>query len=95
MSNTNEILASTGNREYPLPEKKWKYFQQWHHTIFCHWEVPAYFLQEHIPKGIELDTFNNMAWVSLVAFEVRNMRLRNTPPLWYISNFHEKIYEHM
>jgi len=89
MSNTKEILASIGNREYPLPEKKWKYFQQWHDTIFFHWEVPVYFLREHIPKEIELDTFNNMAWVSLVAFEVRNMRLRNMPSMPYVSNFHE------
>jgi len=89
MSKADQILASTGNRQYPLPEKKWKYFQQWHDTIFLHWEVPVYFLQEHIPKEIELDTFNNMAWVSLVAFEVRNMKLRRMPSLPYISNFQE------
>jgi uncharacterized protein len=89
MSKADQILASTGNRQYPLPEKKWKYFQQWHDTIFLHWEVPVYFLQEHIPKEIELDTFNNMAWVSLVAFEVRNMKLRKMPSLPYISNFQE------
>src|SRR5690606_26374179 len=42
-----------------------------------------------IPEKIELDTFNNMAWVSLVAFEVKNMRLRNLPSLPYVSNFLE------
>jgi len=89
MSKIDEILASISNRQYALPEKKWKYFQQWHDTLFFHWEVPAYFLQEHIPEGIELDTFNNMAWVSLVAFEVRNMRVRNLPAMPFISNFQE------
>jgi uncharacterized protein YqjF (DUF2071 family) len=89
MSKIDEILASTGNRQYALPVKKWKYFQQWHDTLFLHWEVPVYFLREHIPKQIELDTFNNMAWVSLVAFEVRNMRVRNLPAVPYISNFQE------
>lgn len=89
MSQIDEILASTGNRQYALPEKKWKYFQEWHNTLFFHWEVPAYFLQEHIPEQIELDTINNMAWVSLVAFEVRNMRVRNLPAMPYISNFQE------
>ena len=89
MSLTDEILASTGNRQYPLPKKKWKYFQKWNHVLFFHWEVPVYFLQEHIPKEIELDTFNNMAWVSLVAFEVSDMRLRNMPSLPYLSNFQE------
>jgi len=89
MVKIDEILANISNRQYPLPEKKWKYFQQWHDTIFLHWELPAYFIQENIPVELELDTFNNMAWVSLVAFKVRNMRLRNTPSLPYISNFHE------
>jgi uncharacterized protein YqjF (DUF2071 family) len=89
MSKIEEILASTSNRNYPLPDKKWKYFQQWHDTLFFHWEVPVYFLREHIPKEIELDTFNNMSWVSLVAFEVKNMRFRNAPAVPYISNFQE------
>lgn len=89
MSKTDEILASISNRQYPLPEKKWKYFQEWHDTIFLHWELPVYFLQEYIPEEIELDTFNKMAWVSLVAFEVKNMRLRNVPSIPYVSNFQE------
>jgi uncharacterized protein YqjF (DUF2071 family) len=89
MRNTDAILASTSNRHYPLPKKKWKYFQRWHDTLFLHWEVPVYFLREHIPGEIELDTFNNMAWVSLVAFEVKNMRPRNLPSLPFISNFQE------
>src|SRR5690606_5058980 len=89
MSKIDDILASTNNRQYPIPEKKWKYFQEWHDTIFLHWEIPVHFLQEHIPEKIELDTFNNMAWVSLVAFEVKNMRLRNLPSLPYVSNFLE------
>jgi uncharacterized protein YqjF (DUF2071 family) len=47
MSKIDEILASIGNRQYALPEKKWKYFQQWNDTLFFHWQVPAYSLQEH------------------------------------------------
>ena len=89
MSKSEDILKNTSNRQYPLPDKKWSYFQQWHHTLFLHWEVSPYFLQEHIPKEIKLDTFNNMAWVSLVAFEVKNMRVRNMPSLPYISQFKE------
>lgn len=89
MKNPDKILTNIHNRQYTLPKKKWKYFQQWHKTIFLHWEVPVYFLEEYIPEGIELDTYQNMAWVSLVAFEVKNMRLRNLPPFPFISNFKE------
>jgi hypothetical protein len=56
MGKSAQILASTGNREYPLSEKNGNIFSSGM-TIFFHWEVPVYFLQEHIPKKMELDTF--------------------------------------
>lgn len=89
MKNTNLILAHTSNRQYPLPEKKWKYSQEWHNILFFHWRVPKSLLEKYIPEGMELDMIDNTAWVSLVAFEVKNMRLRNLPPFPGISNFHE------
>jgi uncharacterized protein YqjF (DUF2071 family) len=89
MNTIDEILQSTACRQYPIPAKKWKYFQEWHNTIFLHWEVPVFFLEEHIPEGLKLDVFNNMAWISFVSFEVKNMRLRNLPSLPFISQFHE------
>ena len=89
MTNVNHILADTSNRQYPLPQKKWKYYQEWHDTVFLHWKVPKKLLEEYIPEGLELDIIDNIAWVSLAAFEVKNMRLRNLPSLPYVSNFHE------
>jgi uncharacterized protein YqjF (DUF2071 family) len=89
MDNANTILTHTNNRVYPVPDKKWKYYQEWHDTLFFHWKVTPSLLEKYIPKGIQLDTINNMAWVSLVAFEVRKMRLRNLPSIPYINNFHE------
>ncbi|WP_281233947.1 YqjF family protein [Flavobacterium gelatinilyticum] len=89
MSIAARILANTQNRQYPLPEKNWKYYQEWHKTIFFHWEVPVYFLEEYIPDGLELDLYQNMAWVSVVSFEVKNRTLRNMPAFPYLSNFEE------
>ncbi|MDR6764415.1 uncharacterized protein YqjF (DUF2071 family) [Flavobacterium sp. 2755] len=89
MNKIDELLAHTGNRQYELPKEKWKYFQQWHHTLLLHWQVPVPFLKENIPSGLQLDTFNNAGWVSIAAFEVKDMRLRNFPLLPYISNFQE------
>src|SRR3954463_8916140 len=89
MNKTDKILADTSHRQYPLPQKKWKYFQEWHNTLFFHWEIPPNLIENYIPEGLELDTINNMAWVSLVAFEVKNMRLRNLPPIPYVSDFQE------
>lgn len=89
MSAIKEILSSTENRQYPLPQKMWKYFQEWHNTIFFHWKVPAGFLEDYIPKELILDQLDNCAWVSLVAFEVKNMRPRYLPAFPYISCFQE------
>lgn len=89
MCSIKKILNRTENRQYPLPELKWKYYQEWHQTVFFHWELPVYFLEEYIPQGLILDTYINMAWVSLAAFQVKNMRHRNLPSLPYLSNFEE------
>lgn len=89
MNKIDDVLAHTSNRQYDLPKEKWKCFQQWHHTLLLHWQVPVNFLKENIPSGLQLDTFHNAGWVSVAAFEVREMRLRNFPALPYISNFQE------
>lgn len=89
MTDVNDILAYTANRQYPIPEENWKYYQEWHSTLFFHWKVPKNLIENYIPDGLELDLHNNIAWISLVAFEVKNMRPRNLPPLPYISNFYE------
>lgn len=89
MEKTDTILQYTANRTYPIPDKKWKYYQEWHDTLFFHWKVTPALLKGYIPKGTSLDTIDGMAWISLVAFEVRKMRLRNLPPIPFISDFHE------
>jgi uncharacterized protein YqjF (DUF2071 family) len=89
IENTGKILTHTTNRVYPLPERDWKYYQEWHNTLFYHWKVTPALLKEYIPSGLRLDTIDNMAWISIVAFEVKKMRLRNFPAIPYISNFHE------
>lgn len=89
MATIKQILNATENRQYPLPNRKWKYYQEWHHTVFFHWEVPIYFLEKYIPKELQLDTYSSMAWVSHVSFKIKNMRLQYFPPFPYISTFEE------
>jgi uncharacterized protein YqjF (DUF2071 family) len=89
IKNTGKILAHTTNRVYPIPERNWKYYQEWHNTLFYHWKVAPALLKPYIPSGLRLDTIDSMAWLSIVAFEVKKMRLRNFPAIPYISNFQE------
>lgn len=87
--NAQNILSDTSQRTYPIPPSEWKYYQQWHNTVFLHWAAPAEKIREMLPPGLEADTFNGYAWISLVAFEVKKMTVHSLPPIPYISNFRE------
>jgi uncharacterized protein YqjF (DUF2071 family) len=63
--------------------------QDWHHLLFLHWEVPAAELQALLPAGLDLDTFEGKAYVGLVPFTLTGVRPILTPPLPWISSFHE------
>lgn len=84
-----EIIKHTDHREWPLSEMPWKFYQEWNRTIFLHWQVSAEALREHVPKALEIDLFDNSAWVSLVAFTMERSRFRNLIAFPPISNFHE------
>lgn len=63
--------------------------QDWHHLLFLHWEVPAAELQALLPPGLDLDTFEGKAYIGLVPFTLTGVRPILTPPLPWISSFHE------
>lgn len=85
----NNILNSTSHRQYPLPEKPWKQYQQWHENLFMHWKVPALSVEPFLPEGLTLDLFKGQAWISIIAFSVKKLRPRFLPPLPLVSDFHE------
>ena len=89
MSEYQYILEDTSNRLYALPKKPWKYFQQWNDVLMLHWSVPASLIENLLPDGVELDTFNGQAWISLAAFTVSGVRGRYIFPLPYFSSFEE------
>lgn len=89
MDRISEILDTTFHRQYPLPDKPWKQYQQWHDNLFMHWKVPLSALTGFLPKNLTIDTFNEQAWVSMIAFTVKKLRPRFLPSLPPVSNFHE------
>jgi uncharacterized protein YqjF (DUF2071 family) len=85
----HEIFNSKEHRPWELPSHKWKYYQEWNDAIFLHWKVDAHELIKFIPKDLEIDTFQESAWVSMVAFDMKNTRPFFLPPFSPISDFHE------
>ncbi len=63
--------------------------QSWHDLLFAHWAVDADVVRPHIPAGLEIDTFGGQAWLGIVPFRMRGVRLRWTPPLPWLSAFPE------
>jgi uncharacterized protein YqjF (DUF2071 family) len=69
--------------------KKWRWSQHWRHLLFAHWQVLPEMLQRHLPAGLELDTFEGAAWITIVAFHLEKVRLRGLPPIYPFSNLLE------
>jgi uncharacterized protein len=47
------------------------WIQQWTDALFLHFEMQADELRGRLPKGVEIDTFDGQAWLSLVLFRLK------------------------
>ena len=63
--------------------------QEWHNLLFLHWPVPISLIRNQIPKQLELDTYNNKAWIGIIPFQMKNLRPSYAFPIPKISNFTE------
>lgn len=84
-----EILRTTHHRPWDIPNRHWKYYQEWNNAIFLHWQVDLEVLKNFIPKELEIDVFEGKPWVSVVAFTMEKIRPNGLPPFSPISNFDE------
>jgi uncharacterized protein len=63
--------------------------QKWRDLLFLHWAVDAQALRSLIPPQLELDLFEESAYVGLVFFTMSGVRPVGLPPVWGLSSFHE------
>jgi uncharacterized protein YqjF (DUF2071 family) len=63
--------------------------QRWAKLLFLHWPVPSAMLRPLVPAELEIDTFDDQAYVGLVPFTMTGIRPVGLPPVWGISSFHE------
>ena len=82
-------LDAIDHRPWPLPERSWVMGQTWDELLFAHWRAPADVLRSHLPEGLELDLFEDEAWIGVTPFRVTGLRARGLPPLPLISSFLE------
>jgi uncharacterized protein YqjF (DUF2071 family) len=63
--------------------------QSWHDLLFAHWPMDARGLQEKLPAGLPLDTFEGQAWLGVVPFRMTNVTPRGVPSIPFMSSFVE------
>ena len=69
--------------ELPLME------HHWGKLLFMHWPIPVERLRPLVPPQLTIDTFDGEAWVGVTPFTMWDVRLSFTPPVPYLSDFHE------
>ena len=77
------------HRQYPPPTSPWVGKMIWEDLLFEHWRVPAELLRPLIPAALTLDTWHGSAWIAVVPFRMRGIRVRGTPPIPGLSAFPE------
>lgn len=63
--------------------------QRWEELVYVHWSYPPDVVQRLLPAGVRVDTFDGVAWVGLIPFEMRRVRIGPTPPVPYLGDFVE------
>jgi uncharacterized protein len=64
-------------------------FQGWENLTFLHWRYRPELIQALLPHGLELDTFEDAAWIGLTPFLLTGLRPPGVPALPGISRFPE------
>lgn len=77
------------HRPYPPPARPFAMRMTWHDLLFMHWPVEVDSLRPHIPRALEIDTFDGVAWLGIVPFRMSGIRARCVPALPYLSRFPE------
>lgn len=63
--------------------------QQWRQLSYLHWPYDAAQVQAHLPKGLEVDTFDGVGWVGLVPFRMVGITPGTGPRIPYFGTFPE------
>ena len=84
-----DVNIRTDHLPFPMPQRPHSFVQKWRHVSFLHWEVDPVRLAPYIPEGLELDTFEEKAYIGTVPFMMTDVRPRLAVSVPGISTFPE------
>ncbi|HEV3478920.1 MAG TPA: DUF2071 domain-containing protein [Gaiellaceae bacterium] len=82
-------LEAAAHRPWPLPDRSWVMGQTWDDLLFAHWRAAPDSLRALLPEGVELDLFDDEAWLGVTPFRLTGLRPRGLPPFPLVSSFLE------
>ena len=65
------------------------FYQTWKNLLFLHWNIPEEVIQDKLPPGLTVDTWNGKSYVGIIPFQMRNLRPVIGFPIPILSNFTE------
>jgi uncharacterized protein len=85
----NELLDHYEHRPYPLPGGPWIMHMRWSDLLFAHWPVPVEAIRPLVAPGLEVDTFDGLAWFTITPLFMSSVGPRFAPDLPGVSAFPE------
>jgi uncharacterized protein YqjF (DUF2071 family) len=82
-------FTSISHRPWPLPNGRWVWRQSWRDLLFAHWPIAVADVRALLPAGLDLDTFDGVAWLGVVPFRMAGVAPRYAPTVPGISEFPE------
>ncbi len=74
-----DILKQTNHRTTDYPNGPWIASQLWKHLLFINYPVDEHTVGKIIPEGLEVDTFDGKAWITVLPFKIENFTVRRIP----------------
>ena len=84
-----DIMKKQEHRSWPVPSKNWIMRQTWKNVFFAHWPILPERLRPYIPSSLEIDTYQQMAWLGVVIFEIEGIYFRGLSPISVVFKFPE------
>jgi uncharacterized protein len=63
--------------------------QRWHAITFLHWAYDVEEIRRLLPEGVDVDTWDGKAWVSITPFLMKDFRMGGLPSVPRLSTFPE------
>ena len=79
MSRTEPTIDEAGHCPFTIDRAVMT--QQWRDVTFAHWPIDPAAVQALLPPELEPDLYDGQAWVSLVGFEMDELRIPGVPPI--------------